>query len=442
MSNSYNHVMLDKKINEETAVIGIVGLGYVGLPLAFSFLQKNYKVIGIDLSNEKLNMLKKGFSYIDDVTNEDIAPYIKNGQFTFYNDYRMISDCDVINICVPTPFTATKDPDLRFVMAATEEISKRLRKDQLIILKSTTYPETTEKEVLPVLEKSGLTVGKDFFLSFAPERVDPGNKKFKPHQIPVVVGGVTPECTRLTALLYGKIVDNVHIVSSPRVAEMTKLLENIFRNVNIALVNELALLCERMGNIDIWEVIEAAKTKPFGFMPFYPGPGLGGHCIPIDPYYLSWKAREYDFHTSFIELSARVNENMPYYVVDKLQYILNQNNVMLKGSTIFILGVAFKENIKDTRNSAAIRIIKLLTPEAGKILYNDPFVPQITINNSTYKSTEITEESLESADALIITDAHDAYDFNFIVNHSKIILDTRNAIKGINSDKIYKLGLR
>jgi UDP-N-acetyl-D-glucosamine dehydrogenase len=386
---------IENSIKERKFVVGVVGLGYVGLPLATNFLKSGFNVIGVDIDRKKIELLKEGKSYIDDVSDDDFKEYIKNNKFRVYDDYSYLKETDGINICVPTPFTITKDPDVSYIVDAAEKIAKILRKNQIIILKSTTFPETTEKIVLPILEKSGLKVGKDFYLSFVPERVDPGNKKFKPHQIPAVVGGITKDCTYITCKLYEEIIDLVVPVSNCKVAEMTKLLENTFRNVNIALVNELALLCERMGGIDIWEVINAASTKPYGFMPFYPGPGIGGHCIPIDPYYLSWKAREYDFHTTFIELSAMVNEEMPYYVVDRIKDILNEDEIPIKKARILLLGVSFKENISDLRHSPALKIFELLLPIAREVSYNDPYNPEIEITGKKFKSVEINKKNLK-----------------------------------------------
>ncbi len=433
---------IERDLKERRLVIGVVGLGYVGLPLAVSFLQKDFTVIGVDYDKGKIDSLKKGKSYIDDVSDEDFKDYIRNGKFKVYDDYSVLKDADAINICVPTPFTITKDPDVSYIIDASEKISKLLRKNHIIILKSTTFPETTEKIVLPILEKSGLKVGKDFYLSFVPERVDPGNKKFKPHEIPSVVGGITKQCTEITCAIYREILDLVVPVSNAKVAEMTKLLENTFRNVNIALVNEIALLCERMGGIDVWEVIKAASTKPYGFMPFYPGPGIGGHCIPIDPYYLSWKAREYDFHTTFIELSARVNEEMPYYVVKRIQDILNENEIPMKNAKILLLGMAFKENISDLRHSPALKVFELLYSIAKEVCYNDPYNDEIEIMNKKFKSLKIDEKILKKFDIVVITAAHSCYDYKFIVKNSKLVYDTRNGTKDIKAKNVYRLGFR
>ncbi|MCI0493364.1 nucleotide sugar dehydrogenase, partial [candidate division KSB1 bacterium] len=342
---------LAEKINNKTAKVGIIGLGYVGLPLAVEYAHKGFTVVGIDIDQRKKEKIDRGENYIDDVENSKFNKAIEEKKLTASTNYKQVADLDIIYICVPTPFTPNKDPDNSYIHQAAKEIAKGLRKEQLIILKSTTYPETTEKEVLPILEATGLKVGKDFYLAFSPERIDPGNKQFTTDNTPVVVGGVTPKCTEIARTAIAQVVHHVHVVSSPRVAEMEKLLENIFRSVNIALVNEMARLCDRMGGIDIWEVIEAAATKPFGFMPFFPGPGIGGHCILVDPYYLAWKAREYDFHTRFIELAAESNEEMPFYVIGNIRRALGNVDSSLRKGKVLILGVAFKKNVDDMRNS-------------------------------------------------------------------------------------------
>jgi len=430
---------LKEKIEKKEAVVGIIGLGYVGLPLAIAIGEAGFFVIGIDIDKEKIKKLRSGESYLEDVKNEAVKNLIKKGILKVYSDYQKVEDCDIINIAVPTPFTSTKDPDISYIIESGKEISKRMRKGQLIILRSTTYPETTEKVLKPILDESGLKIGKDYFLAFAPERIDPGNKVWTIKNTPVVVGGVTEKCTYLTKIFYEKIVDQVFPVSSPRVAEMAKLLENIFRSVNIALVNELALLCERMGNINVWEVIEAASTKPFGFMPFYPGPGIGGHCILVDPYYLSWKAREYDFHVNFIELAAETNEYMPFFVVDKLFDILGQNKIKIKEAEILILGAAFKRNVSDTRNSPAIKIISLLEGKVKKIYYNDPYVPVLKINKKEYRSVKLNENLLKKVACVVIVTDHSAYNYDWLLKNAKLIFDTRNAIKK-RDKKVYLLG--
>ncbi|MEO0097281.1 MAG: nucleotide sugar dehydrogenase [candidate division WOR-3 bacterium] len=430
---------LKEKILKKKAVVGIIGLGYVGLPLAIAIGETGFKVIGIDIDKKKIDKINKGESYLEDVKSDEIKKLIKKGFLKAYNTYEKIKECDVINITVPTPFTPTKDPDISYIIDAGKEISKRMRKGQLIILRSTTYPETTEKVLKPLLDKSGLKIGKDYFLSFAPERIDPGNKIWTIKNTPVVVGGVTEKCTYLTKIFYEKIVNSVFPVSSPQVAEMAKLLENIFRSVNIALVNELTLLCERMGNINVWEVISAAATKPFGFMPFYPGPGIGGHCILVDPYYLSWKAREYDFHLNFIELAAETNEYMPFFVVNKLFDILGQNKIKIKDAEILILGAAFKKDVSDTRNSPAIKIISLLEGKVKKIYYNDPYVPILKVNKKEYRSVKLNKNLLKKINCVLIVTNHSIYDYNWLLENAQIIFDTRNAIKK-KDKKVYLLG--
>jgi UDP-N-acetyl-D-glucosamine dehydrogenase len=431
---------LQNKILKRTAKIGIVGLGYVGLPLAVEIAKVGYQVLGIDVDKSKVTSINLGKSFIEDVSSKELSPLVLSKKITAYDNYKICAKCDIINICVPTPFTKSKDPDVSYIINSGNEIAKYLKRGQLIILRSTTYPETTEKVLQPVLEKTGLKAGKDFYLSFVPERIDPGNKTFTTKTTPVVVGGVTKTCTKLSELFYAQFVDKVVAVSNPRVAEMSKLLENIFRSVNIALVNELALMCERMGNIDIWEVINAAKSKPFGYMPFYPGPGIGGHCILIDPYYLAWKAREYDFHSNFIELAAQVNENMPFKVVDRLFEIFGENCVCSKDASLFIIGAAFKKNVEDTRHSPAIKVMELLANKVKKISYNDPYVPMFKIENRVFKSVPLTAQALKKADCVLILTDHNKYDPNFILKHSRLILDTRNLIKNRTGKKVYTLG--
>lgn len=434
---------LEEKINQYTARVGVLGLGYVGLPLAVEYAAAGYEVLGIDVSDDKVRRLSRGENYIDDVDSKKLKDLVKSKKLQATRNYSRIKDLDVIFICVPTPFTDNKEPDVSYIVESAQGIKLGLRSGQLIILKSTTFPETTEGIVLPILEETDLKVGKDFFLAFSPERIDPGNKKWTTANTPIVVGGVTKACGRLAALASGKVVAHVKLLSSPRAAEMTKLLENIFRSVNIALVNELALLCDRMEGIDIWEVVEAAATKPFGFMPFYPGPGIGGHCILVDPYYLAWKAKAYDFHTSFIELAAMTNENMPYYVLDLIIRSLSNHGEALKSSKLLILGVAFKKNVDDIRNSPAIRVMELLFNRGGRNLaYNDPYVPTLRVNGKTYRSQKLTPKLLQAADCVVIATDHDAYDYEMIVRHARLIIDTRNATKKTKSGrkKIVRLG--
>ena len=435
---------LEQKIKSKKAVIGVVGLGYVGLPLAVEFALKGFKTIGIDLSKWKVEKLNKGENYIQDVNDKDLEKVVKKGFLVAYDNYSKVNEMDVIYICVPTPFTENKDPDISYIVSAAEEIAKGLRKDQLVILKSTTFPNTTEGYVQPILEKTGLKVGKDFYLAFSPERIDPGNKIWTTKNTPVVVGGVTKKCTELAALANSQIHDKVVKVSNPKVAEMEKLLENIFRSVNIALVNELALLCDRMGGINVWEVIEAASTKPFGFMPFYPGPGIGGHCILIDPYYLEWQARAYDFVTHFIRLAAETNENMPFYVKHMILREISQSDKSIDKSKILFLGAAFKKDVDDTRHSPAIKVMELLLKDFDglNLKYNDPYVPEIEVNGLKLKSVELTKKLLKESDLVVITTNHSVYDYDFIVQNSKKVIDTRNATKNVkkNREKIVLLG--
>lgn len=436
---------LRKKIDEGNALIGVVGLGYVGLPLSVMCASKGFRVTGIDVNTAKIASINRGESYISDVAGRHLKSVVEKGRLTATADFEALGAVDIVFICVPTPFTATKDPDISHIVRASEEIRKRLRRGQLIVLKSTTYPETTEKVILPILESTGLKVGRDFYLAFSPERIDPGNKRFTISNTPVVVGGVTKRCTSLTSLVHRKIGLRTIPVSSPRVAEMEKLLENVFRSVNIALVNELACLCDRMRNIDIWEVIDAATTKPFGFMPFYPGPGIGGHCINVDPYFLSWKAKEYDFHTNFIELAAETNENMPYYIFALVLRGLNRAGVALLRAKILILGVAFKKDVNDIRNSPALKIMEIflengLSPE--QIVYNDPFVPRVCVGSIEFRSQKLLKKLVAGVDCVLITTDHSQYDYEWLVKEARLVVDTRNATGRISDPrgKIVKLG--
>ncbi len=435
---------LEQKIKQKEAIIGIIGLGYVGLPLAVEFALKRFKTIGIDLSQWKVEKINKGENYIQDVNDEELKEAVEKGLLSAKSNYESVSELDVIYICVPTPFTENKDPDISYIVNAAEGIASGLRKGQLIILKSTTFPNTTEGIVQPILEKTGLKVGKDFFLAFSPERIDPGNKIWTTKNTPVVVGGVTKKCTELAALANQQIIEKVVKVSNPKVAEMEKLLENIFRSVNIALVNELALLCDRMGGINVWEVIQAASTKPFGFMPFYPGPGIGGHCILIDPYYLEWQARAYDFVTHFIRLAAETNENMPFYVKHMILREISQTDKSIHKSKILFLGAAFKKDVDDTRHSPAIKIMELLLKDFDglKLQYNDPYVPEIEVNGLKLKSVKLTKNLLSEMDLVVIATDHTSFDYDFIVQNSKKVIDTRNATKNVtkNRNKIVLLG--
>ncbi|MBI1881898.1 MAG: nucleotide sugar dehydrogenase [Chloroflexi bacterium] len=436
------------KITDKSARIGVIGLGYVGLPLATGLAKCGYPVTGLDASQPKIASLNQGQSYIPDVSSADVAALVEANTLKATTDYDALRELDVIFICVPTPFDSMKAPDLTFVRQAATGIAPRLRAGQLIVLQSTTYPGTTEEVVQPILEETGLVAGRDFFLAFSPERIDPGRTDFTVENTPKVIGGITPASATLAGELLARLTPHIHIVSSPRAAEMTKLLENIFRSVNIALVNELAVLSERMG-IDFWEVIEAAKTKPFGFMPFYPSPGVGGHCIPVDPYYLSWKAREYDFYTRFIELAAAVNGDMPYHTVQLVGRVLNQTGKSLRNANVFILGVAFKPNIDDARNSPAERLIELLLREGANVSYHDPYVPQFRVGGDivlkerfTFDCVPLTPETLSQADCIVIVTDHQDLDYKWLVNEAQLIVDTRNATRHVteNRHKIARLG--
>ncbi|CCJ34304.1 nucleotide sugar dehydrogenase [Caloramator australicus] len=436
----YKNSLLEK-IKNKTAIIGVVGLGYVGLPLAVEKAKAGYKVIGFDIQQKRCDMVNEGHNYIGDVVDEELADLVKKGMIYATTDYSKIAEVDCVAICVPTPLDKYKQPDITYVVNSTESIAKYLHKGMLVVLESTTYPGTTEEVVKPILEKTGLKCGEDFYLAFSPERVDPGNKFFKTKNTPKVVGGVTKDCTEIAATLYRNVLEGeIFTVSSPAVAEMEKILENTFRNINVALVNEMAILCERMG-IDVWEVIEAAKTKPYGFMAFYPGPGLGGHCIPIDPFYLTWKAREYDYHTRLIEIAGEINDYMPEFVVEKASHILNDFKKPLNGSKVLLLGAAYKKDIDDLRESPVLKVIEHLEKRNAKVSYNDPYIPEFTHNGKHYVSVELTEETLKDADIVIITTDHSKYDYDFIVKNAKVVFDTRNATKEVleNRDKIIKL---
>ena len=439
---------LSEKIENRTARVGVIGLGYVGLPLAVGLARCGYPVIGLDVSEQRVSNINQGVSNIPDVSSADLAPLVQAGTLQATTNYAALKPLDAIFICVPSPFDAMKAPDLTFVRQAAEGISARLGRGQLVVLQSTTYPGTTEEVVQPLLEQSGLTAGQDFFLAFSPERIDPGRKDFTVENTPKVVGGINRESAELSAQLLAKLTPNTHIVSSPRAAEMTKLLENIFRSVNIALVNELAVLSERM-DIDFWEVIEAAKTKPFGFMPFYPSAGVGGHCIPVDPYYLSWKAREYDFYTRFIELAAEVNGDMPYHTVNLIAQGLNRQGRTMRGANILILGVAFKPDIDDARNSPAERVIELLLKEGATVTYHDPYAPRFRVGGDvvlkdvvTLESVPLTADLLAWADCCVIITGHRALDYAWVTRDSKLVVDTANATRNVtvNRDKILRLG--
>ncbi|HVP00701.1 MAG TPA: nucleotide sugar dehydrogenase [Bryobacteraceae bacterium] len=435
-----NHsAQLRQKIENHTARTGVVGLGYVGLPLAVELAQAGFSVIGIDIDRRKIDMLNKGESYIQDVPTSVLTPLVEKGLIKATSDFSTVADLDTINICVPTPLRKTKDPDMSYIVSSCQSIAKYFHAGMLVILESTTYPGTTDELMLPMFEAGGLKVGEDFFLCFSPERVDPGNERFQTKNIPKVVGGITPACTEVGALFYGQCLDTVIPVGSTRVAEMVKLLENTFRMINIGMVNEIALMCDRM-NINVWEVIDAAATKPFGFMPFYPGPGLGGHCIPIDPFYLSWKTKQAGIEARFIELAGYINGSMPHFVVDKVQNALNDYSKPLKGSRVHVLGVAYKRDIDDVRESPALDIIHLLAKRGATVTYSDPFVPQLRADGVVpdMDSQDIDKAVAESDCVVVVTD-HKSFNYPKIVEKAKLIVDTRNALKGISSPKIVKL---
>src|SRR5580692_10848747 len=428
---------LEEKIKNRTARVGIIGLGYVGLPLAMEFAKAGFSVTGIDIQESKVSQLNRGDSYVQDVPTDTLKKWVSGGKFRATSDFSVILDLDTINIAVPTPLRKTKDPDMSYIVSACQGTAKYLRPGKLVILESTTYPGTTDELVLPMLEASGWKVGEDFFLCFSPERVDPGNAQYQTANIPKVVGGITPACTKLGTLFYSQALETVVPVSSTRVAEMVKLLENTFRMINIGLVNEMALMCDRMG-INVWEVIDAAATKPFGFMPFYPGPGLGGHCIPIDPFYLSWKTKQAGIEARFIDLAGYINGQMPHFVVDKIQNALNDHSKPLKGSHVHILGVAYKRDIDDVRESPALDIILLLERRGARVTYSDPFVPSVRLDGHELCAQDPASMST-AADCVVIVTDHAAFDYPTIANQSKLIVDTRNALKNHPSPKVVRL---
>ncbi len=430
-----------KKIEDKTAKIAVIGLGYVGLPLAVEKAKAGYHVIGLDIQQKRVDMVNKGINYIGDVVNEELSKIIGEKMLEASTDYDKLKEADCIAIAVPTPLDKYKQPNISYVENSTKEIAKRLHKGMLVVLESTTYPGTTEEIIKPILEKTGLVCGKDFFIAYSPERVDPGNKLYNTKNTPKVVGGITPICTEIAAAMYENVLEGcIHRVSSPKVAEMEKILENTYRNINIGLANEMAILCYKMG-IDVWEVIEAAKTKPYGFQAFYPGPGLGGHCIPIDPFYLTWKAREYDYHTRLIEISAEINDYMPEFVVERAMKLLNKHQKAMNGSKVLLMGVAYKQDIDDLRESAALKVIEHLEEQGAIVQYNDPFVPEFRHKGKTYRSLPFSPEIIKQADIVIITTAHTKYDYQMIVDNAFILFDTKNATKNVkhNRHKIIKL---
>jgi UDP-N-acetyl-D-glucosamine dehydrogenase len=432
MVRSATAASLLELIRSRRAKTGVIGLGYVGLPLAVEFGRAGFSATGIDLDARKVNAINEGRSYIDDVPTAHVAELKAANRLRATTSFDVLGELDTINICVPTPLRKTKDPDMSFIVASAEEIAKRLRPGQLVILESTTYPGTTDELVLPMLEKGGLKVGKDFFLAFSPERVDPSNPAFNTHNIPKVIGGMTPDCTEIASALYEGAISTIVPVSSPRVAEMVKLLENTFRAVNIGMVNELALMCDRMG-IDVWEVVKAAATKPFGFMPFYPGPGLGGHCIPVDPFYLSWKARQSGFEARFIELAGSVNGNMPHYVVSLVLEALNGVRKPLNGSKVLLAGVAYKKDVDDIRESPALDLLHLLHERGAVLAYSDPFVPalpgSVWPNGIDLVNVDMAQAAPGEYDCAIVVTDHTAFNYDQLQRVAKVVVDTRNAIK-------------
>lgn len=433
-----------KNVDDRNFCVGVIGLGYVGLPLAYESLAHGFKCIGFDIDSMKIQMLDEGKTYIKTIS-EDTIKFMKNtGKFSATTNFSKLKDVDCIMICVPTPLTKQREPDMSYIVSTGESIYPHLKKGHIVILESTTYPGTTNEVLLPILEKSGLKCGEDIYLAFSPEREDPGNKNFTTSKIPKVIGGFNPKSSELVNYIYGQIFDKVVPVSSTQIAEAVKLTENIFRSVNIALVNELKMIYSKMG-IDIWEVIEAAKTKPFGFMPFYPGPGLGGHCIPIDPFYLTWKAREFDIPTRFIETAGEINTNMPSYVVQELIYALNEHEKSLKNSKVLVIGLAYKKDIDDLRESPSLKLIELLIEKGAITDFYDPHIPVITktreyMNLAGKLSVDITPENLKKYDAILISTDHSSIDYNELVKYSNLVIDTRNATKDVKQgrEKIFK----
>lgn len=429
---------LKEKISNKTAHVAVIGLGYVGLPMCVEFANAGFRVTGVDIDERRVEQLRAGKSYILDLTDETFGAI--RSRFDASSSYQPLQEADVVIICVPTPLRKTKDPDLSYILSAASQIVKYLHRGQLIILESTTYPGTTDEIILPEMEASGLKAGTDFFLAFSPERIDPGNKRYNIRNTPKIVGGHSAACGELAELLYSTIAEKVVCVSSTKSAEMVKLLENTFRAINIGMVNEVAIMCDKLG-IDTWEVIDAAATKPFGFMPFYPGPGLGGHCIPIDPHYLAWKLKTLNYSARFIELAGEINAGMPHYVVTKISDALNQDRKSVKGSRILLLGVAYKKNSNDVRESPALDILKLLQEKEAEVFYHDPYVRDLRMDSVVIGSLELNSALLEQADCVVIVTDHDAFDWQYVVNHARLIVDTRNATRRTRAEtcRIIKL---
>ena len=431
---------IEENIRNKTATIGIIGLGYVGMPMAMAFAEAGFRVLGFDMQQDKIDALNRGKCHVVGIDDKRLDSLLHGGYFKATSNMSKMSEADAVCICVPTPVTKSREPDLSYVTQVSRDIAHNLRPGQLIILESTTYPGTTREVILPILQGEGLVLDKDFYLAFSPRRIDPGNKKYTVKNIPKIVGGVSERSTILAALLYEQIADSVVPVASPEIAEMTKIFEDVFRSVNIALVNEMAMLCEKMG-VSIWEVIRAATTKPFGYMPFYPGPGIGGHCVPSDPYYLSSKAREYDFHTRFIELATEINESMPYHVVTWISEGLNAHGKSLKGAKVLVLGVAYKKDSEDSRESPALKIIDLLQKRGVDISYSDPYIPKIKNGEGTLKSIGLTEENLSSVDCVVIATDHSCFDPEQIAAWSKLVFDTRGVTRKLKDQTgIIRLG--
>ena len=426
---------LIRRIQQKEAKAGVIGLGYVGLPLSVELIHAGLKVTGFDISKAKVKLLNSGKSDIDDVPDAEVKQVVKSGRFKATCDAKQIARMDTLSICVPTPLSKTKDPDVSYILAAVNSVKRHIKPGTLVVLESTTYPGTTEDLILPLLEESGMKVGRDFFLAFSPERVDPGNQTYTTKNTPRVVGGITPDCTRVAKIFYEQTMPHIHPVSSTQAAEMVKLLENTFRSVNIGLVNEVALMCDRLG-LDVWEIIDAAATKPFGFMPFYPGPGLGGHCIPIDPHYLSWKLKSLNYYARFIELAGDINSSMPEYVVQRITRMLNSRFAKALNKTkILVLGVAYKRDIQDLRESPALDVIKLLEDKGAKVSYNDPFVPKFEWNKTRYKSNRLTKDLIKKMDMVVILTDHTQYDYDMIVQNAKAVFDSRNATRSVRKNR-------
>ena len=422
------------RIKDKSATIGVIGLGYVGLPLAVEFAKAGFHVTGFDILADKVKMINAGKSYIDDISDDHLTSVVKSGYLRATTDDAPLANMDCVSICVPTPLSKTKDPDISFILASLDWVRKHLHRDMLIVLESTTYPGTTVEVIQPKLEESGLKVGRDFYLAFSPERVDPGNPVYTTMNTPRVVGGTTKKCTEVAKIYYEQVIPNIYPVSSTQAAEMVKLLENTFRSVNIGLVNEMAVMCDRLG-LDVWEIIDAAATKPFGFMRFYPGPGLGGHCIPIDPHYLSWKLKSLNYYARFIELAGDINSHMPEWVVDRITSLMNKQGKAVKGAKVVVLGIAYKRDIQDVRESPALDVIRLLENLGAKLKYHDPYVPQIKWHDGLLKSTKLTATLLSEADLVVIVTDHTGFDYQWIVDNARLVFDTRNATSKVTKNR-------